>query len=283
MSNDFSNIETALEWLTQADAVVIGAGSGLSSASGFDFYHNGSISEPQFTKFRKKYNFRSLWDGFYYLYSSYEDQWGFYSQIIQWMYDNTAAIPYQNLARLVRDKPHFVLTTNVDMQCSKVFSEKNIFPFQGDFRFFQCMQPCHDAIYSNLKEITAMTACLDSVSVPVKLVPRCPECGWVMVPWVRDNTFLEGSYWRECQQRYHLFLNTFKDCRILFLELGVGDMTPSIIKLPFWQMAESFPEARHINMNLAGKVPPEQLKGKTLTIAGDIAKTLEQIKERKYD
>lgn len=78
------------------------------------------------------------------------------------------------------------------------------------------------------------------VRLPEEAVPRCPDCGRVLVPWVRDDTFLEGTFWQDSLHRYHSFLRHWimdqSDKKVLLLELGVGEMTPSIIKLPFWEL-----------------------------------------------
>ena len=55
--------------------------------------------------------------------------------------------PYQDLKEIVSGKPYFVLTTNIDIQFPKALQEKRICGFQGDFRFAQCGQPCHDKLY----------------------------------------------------------------------------------------------------------------------------------------
>lgn len=58
--------------------------------------------------------------------------------------------------------------------------------FQGDFRYFQCSQPCHDQVYDNINLIDAMMELRDGLKILPEAVPRCPECGRRMIPWVRD-------------------------------------------------------------------------------------------------
>ena len=73
-------------------------------------------------------------------------------------------------------------------------------------------------------------------------VPRCPHCGWQFVPWVRNDTFLQGAAWHEGLGRYERFVRERGDGRVLLLGLGAGEMTPGIITLPFWSMAAKLPE-----------------------------------------
>ena len=39
--------------------------------------------------------------------------------------------------------------------------------------------------------MSELTSRLEGVRLPEEAVPRCPDCGRVLVPWVRDDTFLE--------------------------------------------------------------------------------------------
>lgn len=77
---------------------------------------------------------QNLFQGFYYVYSSPEQQWGFYSRYIQFMYDMPVGKPYTDLKAMLKGKGYFI---------------ERLFQFQGDFRYFQCCQPCHDRLYGN--------------------------------------------------------------------------------------------------------------------------------------
>lgn len=97
-------------------------------------------------------------------------------------------------------------------------------------------------------------------------VPRCPHCGWQLVPWVRDNTFLLGTVWRESLERYERFVRERGSSRVLLLELGVGEMTPGIITLPFWSMTAKLPDAHLLSVNISGDSAPLQLGSKAEAI-----------------
>lgn len=101
-------------------------------------------------------------------------------------------------------------------------------------------------------------------------VPRCPHCGWQLVPWVRDDTFLQGATWRESIERYERFVHERSDCRVLLLELGVGEMTPGIITLPFWSMTAKLPDAHLLSVNISGDSAPLQLGSKAEAIQADL-------------
>lgn len=272
------------ERIRQADAIIVGGGSGLSSAAGYNHYHWSPAFDERLAGFREHYGFRSPLDGFYYCYSAYGEQWGFYSQYIRFLWEAPTGLPYLDLKEIIAGKPCFVLTTNIDMQFSRVFAKEQICSYQGDFQYCQCMQPCHDRLYETKEMVLELSNHLiDGVRLPGELVPRCSECGRIMVPWVRDDTFLEGKEWKDSVARYHDFLRRWltgkKQKNVLLLELGVGEMTPSIIKLPFWEMTAQNENVFYACVNQEASHAPEHLKGKSLYFEGDLAEILVELRE----
>lgn len=278
-----NSIEKITELIRQADAVLVGAGSGLSSAAGYNHYHHNEIFETHFHDFEDAYGIKNLFQGFYYIYSKPEQQWGFYSRYIRFMEDAPAGQPYLDLHALLKNKDYFILTTNCDIQLPKVFPEERICQFQGDFRYFQCSQPCHDRLYESHESVEAMLESMKKLEVSTELIPRCPKCGWKMVPWVQDNTFLQGQQWRTSYQRYEVFVKKYQNKKLLLLELGVGEMTPSVIKLPFWDMTARLPDAYLVTVNLAKDSAPEHLKGKSLSVCDDLAVFLQDARRSIQD
>ena len=275
--------ECLAEKIHQADAVLIGGGSGLSSAAGYNHYHWLPYMEKCLQDFKEWYGLKSPFDGFYYCYSSPEQQWAYYARYIQSMWDAPTGQPYYDLRDIVAEKEVFVLTTNIDMQFERIFQKERICDYQGNSGYFQCSQPCHDQIYSNVEMIRRMNENIRELRVTSELLPRCNECGRIMVPWVRDDTFLEGKDWREGVRRYENFLKKYlmngTDKNVVLLELGVGEMTPSIIKLPFWEMTYKNEKVFYACLNQKKSSAPEHIKDKGIYIAGDLAETLRDLKE----
>lgn len=276
------NIENLIEKLDWADAICVGGGSGLSSAAGYEHYHWSGKMAEELAMFREHYGFRSPMDGFYYCYPRYEEQWGFYSQYIRFMWQASTGQPYLDLREIVRDKPCFILTTNIDMQFERVFAKEQICSYQGTFGFCQCAQPCEDELCSSHDLAVELTQHLDGVRIPTELVPRCKRCGRVLVPWVRDDTFLEGTEWKASVDRYHAFLRHWllqqTGKKLLLLELGVGEMTPAIIKLPFWEMTAKNENVFYACLNKKRSQAPAHLTGRSLYLQGDLAESLADLK-----
>ena len=104
----------------------------------------------------------------------------------------------------------------------------------------------------------------------------------MLVPWVRDDTFLEGRFWKESLGRYHAFLRHWlveqPDQKVLLLELGVGEMTPSIIKLPFWELTARNENVFYACLNREASHRPEHLRGRSLYLQGDLAEMLAELR-----
>lgn len=278
-----SDVEQLAQRIRQADAVLIGGGSGLSSAAGYDHYHWSGILAERLAPFREYYGFPSPFAGFYHCFSSYGEQWGYYSQYIRAMWEVPTGQPYLDLRQVIGDKPFFVLTTNVDGQFFRVFGREKVCAFQGDFGSCQCSQPCLDEVWENRAMIRKLTRHLDGVRLPEEVVPRCPACGRILVPWVRDDAFLEGSTWRQGVERYRNFLRHWlmeqKGKRVLLLELGVGEMTPSIIKLPFWRITAQNEQVFYACLNRKSSHAPAHLAGRSLYVQGELDEVLGELQK----
>ncbi len=260
--------------LKEADAVVIGAGSGLSTAAGFDY--GGERFYQYFADFAEKYGIRDMYSGGFYPFASQEEYWAWWSRFI---FINRYMDPpkplYQRLLELVRDKDYFVLTTNVDHCFQKAGVDKaRLFYTQGDYGLLQCSVPCRQETYENEPLIREMAERQRDMRVPTELIPRCPRCGKPMMPNLRaDERFVEDGGWHAAAVRYRDFLQTRRG-RVLFLELAVGFNTPGIIKYSFWRLTEENPAAVYACLNRSKAFAPEKIADRSICINGDIARVL---------
>ena len=238
--------------LDSADAVLIGAGSGLSTAAGLTY--TGERFERYFGDFIAKYHIPDMYAGGFYPFETLEEYWAWWSRHIFYNRYVDAPLPvYRDLLALVRDQDYFVLTTNVDHQFQRAgFDKKRLFYTQGDYGLWQCMQPCHNKTYDNEQTVRRMIEEQRDMRVPTELVPHCPVCGRPMTMNLRaDDTFVEDEGWHAAAGRYADFLRRHEGLRVVFLELGVGGNTPGIIKYPFWRMTRDNPQATNVCFNAA--------------------------------
>ena len=265
--------------LETADAVVIGAGAGLSTSAGFTY--TGERFQKYFGDFIAKYGFRDMYSGGFYPFDSLEEHWAYWSRYIYINRYLDAPEPvYSGLFQLVQEKDYFVLTTNVDHQFQKAgFDKHRLFYTQGDYGLWQCSKPCHQKTYDNEAIVKKMLAEQKDMKISTELVPYCPVCGAPMSMNLRvDDTFVEDGGWHAAARRYEDFLRHHEGDHILFLELGVGGNTPVIIKYPFWRMTAENPKAVYACVNLGEAYAPREIMDRSICIDGDIGNLLKKLK-----
>ena len=261
-----------------ADAILIGAGAGLSTSAGFTY--TGKRFTETFADFISKYGFRDMYSGGFYPFETLEEHWAYWSRYIYInRYQDAPKDTYADLLALVQGKDYFVLTTNVDHCFQKAgFDKHRLFYTQGDYGLWQCSGPCHDKTYGNEAVIRKMVAEQKDMRVPSELVPRCPVCGAPMSMNLRaDSTFVEDEGWHQAATRYQDFVRRHEGMRVLYLELGVGMNTPGIIKYPFWKMVYQNPRAAYACVNLSEAYCPAEIRKRSICIDEDIDKVLKEL------
>ena len=274
----YDKISHLKQELNTADAVVIGAGSGLSASAGFSY--TGERFQKYFGDFINKYGFHDMYSGGFYPFDSLEEHWAYWSRYIYInRYMDAPKSVYSDLYRLVQDKDYCVLTTNVDHCFQKVgFDKQRLFYTQGDYGLWQCSKPCHQKTYDNEAMVQKMLSEQKDMRIPSELVPHCPVCGAPMTMNLRvDAAFVEDEGWYAAAWRYDDFLRRHEGEHILFLELGVGGNTPAIIKYPFWQMTYQKPWAFYACINMGEAWAPGEIAGRAICIDGDIGEVLKQV------
>ena len=264
-------IERIKKLLNEAEAIVIGAGAGLSTAAGFEY--GGDYFLENFSDIYKKYGYTDMYSAGFHPFLTSEEKWGYWCRFIYLQRYKEGTKPlYKKLYDMVKDKNYFVITTNVDHQFQLAgFSKERLFYTQGDYGLFQCSKPCHKKTYDNEKQVLEMIRSLKDGLIPTALIPKCPICGEEMSMNLRsDDTFVEDEGWHKAAHSYEQFLNENKDKKILFLELGVGWNTPVIIKYPFMRMTYNLKDAFYVCVNKGLNRIPKEIKDKSIVLDDDI-------------
>jgi NAD-dependent SIR2 family protein deacetylase len=273
-------LKTALD---KAEALIIGAGAGLSSAAGLA-YDNADTFNALFPGYHDRYGHKTINDANFYQFPTPEEQYAYWIRYISAIrYDFPPGKPYRDLYRIIKDKYHVILTTNTDGQFFKsgFDPEKIRFP-QGDLSYFQCSKPCNDELYPNeqtVKEILSHIGDTD-FAIPTADIPRCPHCGSPLIPNVRrDKRFVEKP-WLEKYEMINDFLDTNRGKKMLFLELGVVFTTPGIIRyeFEFLFMTRKYAEMVRINLNVV-EITLLYKEDRAAIIQGDLGPILGKLAE----
>ena len=290
--NGIEKLRTAID---EADAIIIGAGAGLSTSAGFTY--NGERFDKYFFDFAKRFGISDMYSGGFYPFPDDETRWAWWARHIYYnRYINAPKPVYQELLKLVEDKDYFVITTNVDHQFQRAgFDKKRLYYTQGDYGLFQSVNPKLRKTYDNeewvMKAMEAQGFVRDAdgvfqvpadgklkIRIPAELIPKCPDDGSDMTTNLRvEDTFVQDDGWYAASERYSEFLRRHTNMKVLFLDVATGFNTPIIFKVPFWQMTEEWADATYACLNYGQAFAPDEIKEKSICINGDIGEILSKL------
>ena len=271
-------IQKLKEEIENSEYILIGAGAGLSTSAGF--LYDGKRFEDNFKDYIKKYGFTDMYSAGFYNFPTLEEYWAYFSLYVYInRYDIEENETYLNLYNIVKNKNYFVITTNVDGRfADSKFDKDKIFAVQGDFSLFQCSKPCRQETFYNEKYIREMIKYKKEMKIPTELIPKCPYCGRNMSMNLRaDSTFVQDKNWDKQKSKYENFLKNSDNSKILFLELGVGFNTPSIIKYNFWRMTLNNKKSVYASINLGECYSASDIEERSICIDSDISEVLKKL------
>ena len=280
MRTSWDELQRLQRSMAQAEAIVIGAGAGLSAAAGYTY--DGARFRQHFADFEAAYGFHDMYSGGFYPFPKPEIKWAYWSKMIHCNRYTPPPFPvYDQLYQLVKDSNYFVLTTNVDHCFQRAgFARARLFYTQGDYGLFQCSVPCRQVTYDNEAQIRTMMAAQKHLEIPTELIPHCPNCGAPLTTNLRaDSKFVEDQAWHDAAKRYSQFIQQVKEQKVLYLELGVGYNTPGIIKVPFWQMTAENKHATYASINMGETACPPEIKDRAILLDMDIRAAIESLTE----
>ena len=288
-------IERLKTEIKNTQAIVIGAGAGLSTAAGLTY--SGERFEKYFCDFAEQYGINNIYAGGFFPFPSEEIKWAWWARHLYFnRYVDPPKSVYKDLLSLVENQDYFVLITNVDHQFQRAgFDKSRLFYTQGDYGLFQSTNPSDENTYDNEEWVmTAMEAqgfVKDSkgffqipvegkisMRLPSELIPKCPDDGSPVVMNLRsDDTFVEDAGWHRAAIAYNQYIKAHENKHVLYWELGVGANTPGIIKFPFWEMTAANKNAVYACVNYGEAFCPESISERSICIDGDIAEILQRL------
>ncbi len=273
-------IEEFAKKVKDAECIIVGGASGLSAAGGGDFYYEDTSSFYEyFGRFADKYGIKGAFDGMHYPFQTREEHWAYVATFLHTTQTAPVRGPYLDLDKILKGKDFHILTTNQDTQFVKLYPEEKVSEIQGDHRFFQCSKCCKDDTWDAIYPVSDMIRAMgNGTSIPTDMIPRCPHCGAEAFPWVRGyGNFLQGRKYDGEYQKISKYILKNVDKKILFIELGVGRMTPMFIQEPFWVLTEELQDASYISVNAEYNFLPQSIEDKGFVIVNDIAKVLSDV------
>ncbi len=267
--------------ISKADYVLIGAGSGLSTAAGLEYF--GESFEKNFKEFIEKYNFPDLYSASFYDFNTQEEKWAFFAKMIYLNRFNKEPLKlYQEIYSLIKEKDYFVITTNVDGQFEKAgFEKERVFETQGDYAYLQCENACHNKLYYNYDLVNEWLKNTKDCKIPSNIVPKCPVCGGNMEMNLRkDANFVQDENWYKQDKRYGEFLDKSQDKNLLLLEIGVGFNTPGIIRFPFEQMVYNNINTHLVRINKDYAFASKEIEDKTILFDEDTNKIINDLRRK---
>lgn len=273
--NDIIKIKRHIE---EAEAILIGAGAGLSSSAGIDY--STESFKKNFPELVNAYGMTDMYTSSFYEFESEEERWSYWAKHINYSFISPPSLKaYKDLFKMVKDKNYFVITTNVDGQFEKSgFDHNRVFEVQGSYGKMQCSVGCHDKLYDNTELVKRMLESKNNLKVDSKLVPKCPVCGKEMEINIRkDAFFVEDDNWKKLNKAYEKFINDNIDKKLILIELGVGFNTPGIIRFPFEQLTYKKDNIILIRINDKYNDMAYEIKEKAFCIKDDCAKVISNI------
>ena len=259
----------------EADHIIIGAGSGLTTAAGIDYA--GDDFRREFAPWIERYGFTDLYTSSFYPFETPEEYWAYWAKHIWFSRYRTGATElYRTL--LHRFPEAFIVTTNVDAQFELAgFPTERIFATQGDYRWFQPASGSPKTLVDNREWVFRVLPHIHECRIPTEMIPSMPDGSPVSLNLRIDDTFVEDFHWHQQARRYTDFVQRASQDNLLLLEFGIGYNTPGIIRLPFEQMAQRFPHTTLVRFNRDNPEPYIENMPRFTAFTKDIATVINQM------
>lgn len=218
----------AVQWLHEADALLISAGAGMGVDSGLpDFRGDQGLWAAYPALGRVRMSFESIANVQAFV-ANPKLAWGFYGHRLALYRDIEPHAGFGILKRWADKVQHgaFVYTSNVDGQFQKAgFPSGRIVECHGSIHYLQCSEPCSEAVWSADGFVPLVDADSCLLNGPV---PRCRNCGGLARPHILmfdDTAWLFEPAERQ-RARLDGWLGLAK--RLVVVELGAGTALPTV-------------------------------------------------------
>lgn len=273
-------IKQTADCLSQAEALLIGAGAGMSAAAGFDFTDKTAFARDY--PGMLQYGFNCKMNMMANFSVPQELLWGYYLQHVKETRFEPGTNPtYQDLLAIAeRLKNYFVITTNADGLFERNnFEKTRIHTPQGDYKLVQCLTPCTTQTWDIKPVIEQYLPLVEKATqkLPRNQCPKCPNCGGPIFLNVRGGNWFVEEPWIEGALRYKKWLSENQHRRIVVIDIGSGFNTPMWVRWPAEELVRRNPNARLIRMNTLHPEVPDDIKKQSISFSESANEILAQL------
>ena len=270
--------QEAAKLIKGADALLIGAGHGLSIAEGLNLVSDTADFEMLFMDFIRKYRLKNILHGMLYEWPSEEGKWMFWSRLIcHYCVEYKKTPVMTDLKDITGEKDYFIVTYNSDSHlwlCG--FDKRKMYETEGSWLSMRCSQECCDDRYPTKGLAERMCRAVKEKISLTGLIPYCPNCG---SPMEIDLDFgLQTLPETSGKRRFEKFLKKYHKKHLVVLEIGIGSRNKQL-KEPLTKIVKDEPNASCIIINLGDVYIPSEIKRKTVALNGFVDEEIGRLKK----
>ena len=216
-ANYSERIDFLRQAIREADHIIIGAGSGLSTAAGIDY--SGEDFRHEFAPWIKRYGFTDLYTSSFHPFETQEEYWAYWAKHIWFSRYRTGATELYKMlfSKFGIQNSTFVVTTNVDGQFEMAgFSVERIFATQGDYHWFQPASGTPKTLIDNQNCVMNVLPLIEDCRIPTEMIPTMPDGSPAAMNLRVDETFVEDFRWHQQARRYTDFVQQASQGNLLF-------------------------------------------------------------------
>lgn len=255
-----TNFEQAKAWLKDADAVIVTAGNGMAINEGLDILSEEKFDD-QFGEIAEKYDVHTIGDALDRKFSSWTEQWAFWSQLI-----NEYSLEYEpsetmlSLKKMLEGKEYFIATSTFAHFFENAgFNQNRIFNAFGDWTKMQCSSGINHGQKDDREVVRKFIAAGDNASED--LVPKCDDCNSPMELHMPLNAHFYPD--TDANARLRWFLTGNEDQKVVILELGVDATSPQLLD-PVVKLVEQFENWKYLAADLEAADLPDAVQKRSI-------------------
>ncbi len=271
------NLDKAKEKLASADMLLIGTGKYLDAELGYDPFDPDSF-ERDFPEFKDKFGINSIMEGLNYKFPDEGSRWAFISKVAKmYRFSELNSPILENIKKLIGSRDYFIITDSMIGIFNRMgYPLDHIVEINGNLGDIQCHKPCTDNLYSIDDKVEAMLASQAECSISDDLLPKCPDCGEMMVPHISGKEFVTTDREFSAEMEYQKFMFQAYGKNFVILELGVEKLNRTI-KEQFMNLVYQDMECTYITINDGDIYIKPGTRSKSIAIDSNIGDALEYL------